>query len=249
MTTRDYVLTSLFTCVAVLIGIGIGRTIAQKDAIKMYQQELIAKTKSNTMKPFTTNAHFETADNAVDLDVRVSETPSAMKYELNGKTLYWDKNTLFGEECRNVFTNFSENDIQTTKHMVIAYYIYKYRDLFADWCVPTGMNNYLLDVEARFGRDYKESINYLNSKTGNKAEKCILQPIAQSRKNYEFAEFDAFYSEVKQYMGLGNIFTKADLCNMLNDSPEMRTELLKPFQDAIQKLRTTDISAKFTDKH
>ena len=111
------------------------------------------------------------------------------------------------------------------------------------------MNNYLQDFDNKFGLLYKESVNYLNARMDNKTEICVLRPTAEARKNYEFAEFQASYIEIKKYVGMGDMFTKDVFCDLLNTSEEMRHAVLGTLYEDIQKLKSTEISSTFTDKN
>ena len=250
MAKKNHILTNVLIFVAVFIGAtAIAKFVAHKDAKRMYQQEQIARKGSNKLKPFTTSAHFETPDNEINLDVHVSETNNTLKYEMNGKTINIDKEFIFGEKCRSTYAGFDAKDPKTTKHIASAYYIYKHRNILVNWCAPTKMNNYLQDFDNKFGLLYKESVNYLNARMDNKTEICVLRPTAEARKNYEFAEFQASYIEIKKYVGMGDMFTKDVFCDLLNTSEEMRHAVLGTLYEDIQKLKSTEISSTFTDKN
>lgn len=234
----SHILSSLLVYVAIfIVVVPIAKYFAHKDAQQIYQHEQKAKNRNKHMKPFTDNVKVQSGDKYVKMDVRVSETDSSIRNEVNGKVLDLDKNILFSEECQNAWLDYDKSDKQLTINLLTAYYIYKYRNLFIDWCSPVKMTNYLREFNTKFDKDYKTSINYLDSKSGAKTEKCVLQPLAKSRKIYEFAEFEDLYSETKQYTGA----TKTDFCNIIDTNQNVRNSFFDIFQEDIQKLKNTEI--------
>lgn len=210
-------------------------------------------------EPTTISLQTQTGFGTLSTDVKVSEKNDKMQFQMNEKTLSVDKNLLFDKECEKAYLAFGgaaaptgttprELDQEIGKQVFNAYYIYRYKTLFVDWCAPVKMDNYLKAFNARFGQQYKTAINYLDSKADNKAEKCFLQPTAKSRRQYEYKEFDAMYQEVKQSSGAGNYFTKADFCNLLNSYPEARNEIFDVWQDSIRIMNNLDMPTTISYK-
>lgn len=239
----NHVLNSILVFIAIIVVVvPIAKYFAHKNAQQIYKQEQKAKIRNKHIQPFTDNIKVQSGDKYVEMNIRISETDNSIRNEVNGKVLDLDKKVLFSDECKDAWLNYDKSDTQLTKNLLTAYYIYKYKYIFLDWCSPAKMTNYLRDFTTKFDKDYKASLNYLDSKSGTKTEKCVIQQLAKSRKTYEFAEFEELYSEAKQYTGAGSYISKTDFCNIIDTNQEVRNTFLDIFQEDIQKLKNAEIT-------
>ena len=229
--------------IAFVVIIPIIEYVVNQNSKQNFQQEQTTKHRDKYIQPFTNTINIQSGDKSIETDVKISETDTSIRNELNGKTFDLDKKVLFGNECKDVWLNSNNSDTQRAKNILIAWYIYKYKNLFTDWCSPANMTNYLHNFDTKFGKYYKNSIDYLGAKT----EKCIMEPMAKSRKTYEFQEFDTLYSEANQYSDIKYI-SKMDFCETINSDKNIQNTFFELFQDDIQKIKKLEFSTTVTTK-
>lgn len=158
------------------------------------------------------NINVKTQDESVNLQQHIRETDKNIVYEINGKHIEIDKNTLFAKECET--SGDLETDSQTSTYMFTTYYIYLVRDFFIDWCNIIDTQKYTQTFDSVFGSKLTTYDDYLKQHFGKNYKKCAIDPLLKARKGYNFKRLDAIYTDA-----LKDWTTKPQFClNLRTDT-------------------------------
>ena len=219
--------------------------IAHKDAHEVWQQE---RQKSNIMKPHTEKIRTNVNGQPFDMNVHISETDNAVRYNINGKVIDMDKRVVFNKECHQVNKKLSDGLQlpEVSQNMLLAVMLYGYKFMTTEYCYSFDIKGYITRFDKEFSNTYNNAIKALTAYAGNNVEKCVIKPTIEARAKYLHEEMESMYTSTKLEMELDSNYkislTKSEFCEMLNTDKIAQDTLFDTYKSNMEIIKNSAVS-------